>query len=154
MPLHATTARQASIWTVLPHLVRAKDAQQARQLPQDARGAHFAHQGNIPRSDMQRVSNALKDFFPVKVQLCVRVALQVPIAPTLPACAQCVLQAATRLHLHQSVLSAMQGTSHRCMRLHAKVALQVLSAMRKLKRARRAPMEPLQLRGAQLVRRP
>ena len=50
MPRHVRIARQENIWTVLPRLVRAKDAQKARQLPQVLLDALFALQERIPRS--------------------------------------------------------------------------------------------------------
>ena len=95
MPLHAGPARQASIWTVLPRKVRAKDARRAHQLPQGLPHARIAHQGNFPRLEVQRVSNVLQGFILVKVQPRVRVALLVLIVPTLLAYAQCVLQVAS-----------------------------------------------------------
>ena len=152
MPRHAGIARQENIWTVLPRLVRAKDAQKARQLFQGLRCALFALQERILRSKVHCAPNVLQGFIRIKVQLDVRVALQVPIAQMLLARAQHVLRVVTHMHLHQSVLSAMQGTLLQRMQPLVKSVLRVLSALRKLRRVPRALMAPLQLREAQLVR--
>ena len=107
MPLHAGPARQANIWIASPRKVHAKDVRRAHQLLQDLPRVRIAHQGNIPRLEAQRVSNALQGFTQAKVQLPVRVVLQVPIAPTLLASAQYVLQVDILQHMHPNVLSAM-----------------------------------------------
>lgn len=153
MPPHAGPARQANTWIASPLKVRAKDVRRAHRLPQGLPRVRIAHKGNIPRLEAQLVMNAKLGFIPVKVQFPVRVVLQVSIAPALLPRAQCVLQVAIHMHMHQSVLFVMQGTMHRRMQPNAKSALQTRSALRKLKNAHRAPMEPLQLREAQLVRR-
>ena len=153
MLLHAEPARQANIWIASPRRALAKDARQAHQLFRGLPHARIAHEGNIPCSEAQRVLNVLQGFIPAKVQRRARIVLQVDTAQAVLASAQYVLRATIHMLVHQCATSAGLGTSHRCMRPHAKSALQILSVMRKLKHAHCAQMDLLQVQAAKLVRR-